>query len=195
MARNSTYAPTFSRVDWCCMRWPQANDIPGKHDRHIFDAILNREPTPPVELNANVTGRPAENDRHRDRERSRASLSECILSALRTDLQDVREERVSRAVASRIASQASSATPPSGSRWAVASGARGHASTTAACQRHAHVSCRRIGGDCLPRRRIVRLFEILRAPRRQFRPRKVNRQMRPRRPSRTKRQRESRRRE
>ena len=85
----------------------------------IFDAILNREPTPPVELNANVTG-----DLQRiigtSIEKDRA-LRYQNASALRTDLQDVREERVSRVVASRIASQASSATPPSGSRWAVAS--------------------------------------------------------------------------
>jgi serine/threonine protein kinase len=85
----------------------------------IFDAILNREPTPPVELNANVTG-----DLQRiigtAIEKDRA-LRYQNASALRTDLQDVREERVSRVVASRIASQASSATPPSGSRWAVAS--------------------------------------------------------------------------
>jgi TolA-binding protein len=85
----------------------------------IFDAILNREPTPPVELNANVTGdlqRIIGTAIEKDR-----TLRYQNASALRTDLQDVREERASRAVASRIASQASSVTPPSGSRWAVAS--------------------------------------------------------------------------
>jgi outer membrane protein assembly factor BamD (BamD/ComL family) len=84
----------------------------------IFDAILNREPTPPIELNANV---PGELQRiigvaiEKDREVRYQSAA-----AMRTDLERVKDERVSRAAISRAVSQ-SSANPPSGSRWADAS--------------------------------------------------------------------------
>ena len=80
----------------------------------IFDGILNREPTPPVELNANV---PIELQRiigvaiEKDREVRYQSAA-----AMRTNLERVRNERVSRAV-SRAVSQ-SGANPPSGSQWA-----------------------------------------------------------------------------
>jgi serine/threonine protein kinase len=78
----------------------------------IFDGILNREPTPPVELNANV---PIELQRiigvaiEKDREVRYQSAA-----AMRTNLERVRNERVSRAV-SRAVSQ-SGANPPSGSQ-------------------------------------------------------------------------------
>jgi serine/threonine protein kinase/outer membrane protein assembly factor BamD (BamD/ComL family) len=81
----------------------------------IFDAILNREPTPPVELNANV---PAELQRiigvaiEKDRELRYQSAA-----GLRTDLEQVRNERASRASISRAVSQAA-ASPISGARWA-----------------------------------------------------------------------------
>ena len=85
----------------------------------IFDAILNREPTPPVELNANV---PPELQRiiggaiEKDRQ-----LRYQTASALRVDLERVRDERASRAVVSRLAAaQSGAVTPASGaSRWAV----------------------------------------------------------------------------
>ncbi len=85
----------------------------------IFDAILNREPTPPVELNANVPpelqriiGTAIEKDRQ---------LRYQTASALRVDLERVRDERASRAVVSRLAaSQSGAVTPASGaSRWAA----------------------------------------------------------------------------
>jgi len=84
----------------------------------IFDAILNREPTPPVELNANV---PPELQRiigmaiEKDRDRRYASAA-----ALRADLERVRNDRVSRAAISRSASQVA-VNPASGSRWAYES--------------------------------------------------------------------------
>ena len=87
----------------------------------IFDAILNREPTPPVELNANVPpelqriiGAAIEKDRQ---------LRYQTASALRVDLERVRDERASRAVVSRLAaSQSGAVTPASGaSRWAAES--------------------------------------------------------------------------
>jgi serine/threonine protein kinase len=80
----------------------------------IFDAILNREPTPPVELNANVPG-----ELQRiigvaiDKDRNLRYQS---AAALRRDLEQVRNERASRASISRAVSQAN-ANPPSGSRW------------------------------------------------------------------------------
>jgi len=84
----------------------------------IFDAILNREPTPPVELNANV---PPELQRiigmaiEKDRDRRYASAA-----ALRADLERVRNDRVSRAAISRSASQVA-VNPASGSHWAYES--------------------------------------------------------------------------
>jgi len=85
----------------------------------IFDAILNREPTPPIELNANV---PPELQRiiggaiEKDRQ-----LRYQTASALRVDLERVRDERASRAVVSRLAaSQSGAVSPASGaSRWAT----------------------------------------------------------------------------
>ena len=83
----------------------------------IFDAILNREPTPPVELNANV---PIELQRiigvaiEKDREIRYQSAA-----AMRTNLERVRNERVSRAVSRAVAQ--TGANPPSGSRWAYES--------------------------------------------------------------------------
>jgi serine/threonine protein kinase len=84
----------------------------------IFDAILNREPTPPVELNANV---PNELQRiigiaiEKDRERRYQTAA-----AMRADLERIRNERASRAAISRAVSQ-TSANPASGSRWAYES--------------------------------------------------------------------------
>jgi serine/threonine protein kinase len=84
----------------------------------IFDAILNREPTPPVELNANV---PNELQRiigvaiEKDRNRRYASAA-----AMRADLERVRNERVSRAAVARSVSQAA-VNNTSGSRWAYES--------------------------------------------------------------------------
>jgi len=81
----------------------------------IFDAILNREPTPPVELNANVPtelqriiGEAIEKDRN---------LRYQTTALLRADLEKVKSERASRASISRAVSQAP-ANPPSGTRWA-----------------------------------------------------------------------------
>jgi serine/threonine protein kinase/outer membrane protein assembly factor BamD (BamD/ComL family) len=85
----------------------------------IFDAILNREPTPPVELNANVSGelqRIIGSAIEKDRElRYQTAL------ALRNDLQRVRDERASRAAISRATSQAGVTPSSGGSRWAVES--------------------------------------------------------------------------
>ena len=89
--------------------------FPGSTTAVIFDAILNREPTAPIELNANV---PSELQRiigmaiEKDRERRYQSAA-----AMRTDLERARNERASRAVVSRTASQ-TSVNPASGSRWA-----------------------------------------------------------------------------
>src|SRR5688572_18441703 len=76
----------------------------------IFDAILNREPTPPVELNANVPnelqriiGSAIEKDR---------DLRYQTIAAMRGDLEKVKSER---------ATSQPSANPASGSRWAYES--------------------------------------------------------------------------
>jgi serine/threonine protein kinase len=80
----------------------------------IFDAILNREPAPPIELNANV---PNELQRiiggsiEKDRERRYQSAA-----AMRVDLERIRNERISRSAISRTVSQAR-VNPASGSRW------------------------------------------------------------------------------
>lgn len=85
----------------------------------IFDAILNREPTPPIELNANVSGElqrviGTAIDKNRD-------LRYQTTAAIRTDLQRLRDERASRVAVSRAASQVAATPASSGSRWAVES--------------------------------------------------------------------------
>ena len=83
----------------------------------IFDAILNREPLAPRELNANI---PTELERmigkalEKNRERRYQTAAE-----LRTDLEAIKRERDLSASGSR---PPMSAAAPSGSRWAVASG-------------------------------------------------------------------------
>ena len=76
----------------------------------IYDAILNREPTPPVQLNANVPfelqriiGAAIEKDR---------DLRYQTIAAMRGDLEKVKSER---------ATSQPSANPASGSRWAYES--------------------------------------------------------------------------
>ena len=76
----------------------------------IYDAILNREPTPPVQLNANVPielqriiGSAIEKDR---------DLRYQTIAAMRGDLEKVKSER---------ATSQPSANPASGSRWAYES--------------------------------------------------------------------------
>ena len=76
----------------------------------IYDAILNREPTPPVQLNANVPielqriiGSAIEKDRN---------LRYQTIAAMRGDLEKVKSER---------ATSQPSANPASGSRWAYES--------------------------------------------------------------------------
>src|SRR5688572_25393214 len=72
----------------------------------IYDAILNREPTPPVELNANV---PVELQRiigvaiEKDR-----ALRYQTTAALKADLEEVRNERISRVSASHVAQPSAS---------------------------------------------------------------------------------------
>lgn len=91
--------------------------FPGSTTAVIFDAILNREPIPPVELNANVSGelqRIIGSAIEKDRE-----LRYQTASALRNDIQRIRDERASRAAISRAASQTGVSPASSGSRWAV----------------------------------------------------------------------------
>jgi serine/threonine protein kinase/outer membrane protein assembly factor BamD (BamD/ComL family) len=81
----------------------------------VFDAILNREPTPPGQLNANVPielqriiGSAIEKDRN---------LRYQSIAAMRVDLEKVKSERATRASTPRATSEAS-ASPASGARWA-----------------------------------------------------------------------------
>jgi serine/threonine protein kinase/outer membrane protein assembly factor BamD (BamD/ComL family) len=86
----------------------------------IFDAILNREPKAPMELNANI---PSELQRiigttlEKDREQRYQAASQ-----LRADLQRLKDERISRAAVSRAVTQSSSAGMSISSRWALESG-------------------------------------------------------------------------
>jgi serine/threonine protein kinase/outer membrane protein assembly factor BamD (BamD/ComL family) len=90
-----------------------ARTFQGSTSAVIFDAILNREPTPPIELNANV---PKELQRIIGMaiEKDRASRYQSA-AAMRADLERVRNERVSRAI-SRTVSQAD-VNAVAGSRW------------------------------------------------------------------------------
>ncbi len=94
--------------------------FPGNTTAVIFDAILNREPRAPIELNANVSvelqriiGTAIEKDR---------SIRYQTASALKVDLQRIKTDLNSREIVSHLASQSTPFATSTTSRWAAQSG-------------------------------------------------------------------------